>query len=282
MKITRFSVSNGAFLPAEVSHEDNVAKRPNFLNNIMLKLMTVGFVITLGFAGFAYTAIAQVDPVLPHFPHTAYTLQEVLVSPMGGELEGKVTVIDHTNLTPPDFPNNPFIKGRPCPPLDLGEGCLVEFEYHYRTAGGFYRDLFITQVSYKGNCPMLQYMTADTYKWLIDRIMQHIIGNCNPWNEVIPECNQMTQPIWRLGRPSCITDWHWIYCPIRDVFYWGFRTCELNTNAKFCWNVVRFCFEVVNGVRIMRRHEISSGTNAWMCPPTFNGFPQIKCHPKCD
>ena len=189
---------------------------------------------------------------------------------------------DSTDPIEPDYPNDPFIKGG-CGFIQFGENCVLEYNYYYRYAGNTYHDLYISSFTFKGDdCNILEPFNEGEYNSMIELIMAHIVANCNPWGQSIIPCSEgTTYPIWRLGHPVCVSDPHWIYDYIHNWHYWGVTSCKLNYQTTICWNVVTYCWEYVDGIRILKQNIISSGVDSSMCPTELEGYSNISCHPVC-
>jgi len=105
----------------------------------------------------------------------------------------------------------------------------------------------------------------------------------------IPYCPAQSRTIYRIGKPSCTSDWY----PTMDAdgnLVLKTSPCNIGSLAYYCFNTYRFCWEWdhTTGNKILIRTETSTGIpSTSVCPPLFTPpdiFPtgcQVNCNRVC-
>jgi hypothetical protein len=100
--------------------------------------------------------------------------------------------------------------------------------------------------------------------------------------------------IFRLGRPSCVSDpYHWINWPTNDNVYCGVRPCADNP-LNICWMISTYCWSTGEDGWTPGLHQLTNEQDPMsssLCPDKFmptdiypgsTDGPIINCNPICD
>lgn len=105
--------------------------------------------------------------------------------------------------TPPDCPNDPFIRQPPIIfPITLANGniCWLKIGFCSRLACGIWKDMYVDSITFLSEDCLT---TALTAKQLLDSIIDGIMGQTpNAWNEEIPQCPKSIS-FWRVFTAGC-------------------------------------------------------------------------------
>jgi len=192
----------------------------------------------------------------------------------------------------PDCPGQPFLPdpyGHDIIEIESppGSGCIVKFRYCWRKACGTLNDIYIEIIG--TTCDPGPFFDPSHYKKLVEACMAHVVAVFYPWGsgggiENIPPCSEgLSQTIWRLGTPSCTSDWFvkWI----DGKLYFVTEPCNVVELGTTCWNTVKYCWiETEYGKELIPKVQSTGAPGIWQCPPIYkpDGYQNVECNALCE
>jgi len=172
-----------------------------------------------------------------------------------------------------------------------------------RFSDGCNPDSFVNNSSPGGDIGDVTF--ADIYNNLYDYCLADLVTRVNPWVECdlhqmganIPNCNEMSDVLYRAGRPSCTSDFYNIWKPDEngELQLWQETApCNRVELGYYCFNTYRYCWEEIpaTNTKILKRILISSGApSSYVCPPMYaipdggydpnTGGSEVNCNAIC-
>jgi hypothetical protein len=193
---------------------------------------------------------------------------------------------------PESWPDVPYMSREMWVEWPEGSDCEVKVWYCYRSVSGGYEILF-QQAGFilVSNCVGVS-ITPEDYVAITDKAFENIISNGILGD--IPSCPESSATIYRVGRPSCISDpYHWINWPTNDNVTYGVRPCA-NNPLNICWMISTYCWNYgEDGTTpiLVKLSETQDPMSSSLCPDKFmptdiypgsTDGPIINCNPICE